>query len=278
MKTRLRRLFRLGRLALHLALGALVVKLVYPLCKRDTRLALRAYWCRRMLRVLGVELHLDGTIPPGCHLIAANHVSWLDVVAIGAILPCWYVSKAEISAWPLAGWMAAANETLFLRRASARAVYRMNSEIRARLRLQQSVVVFPEGTTTDGAHVLDFYPALFQPAVDLARPVLPLAISYRDHAARPAPAVAYINDDPLWLSLRAVLDAPRTEAHLTLDNVLAPPAYKRRELAMHACDAIRRMRRRHLEAAPLAARAAPVVMQQLDAANLIAPFSSDRYN
>lgn len=245
----LRRAFRLFRLAGHVLVGAAAVKLVYPWVGRDTRVALRARWCRRVLRVLGVELEVLGTIPQGCHLIAANHISWLDVFAIGAVLPCWYVSKDEIREWHLVGWIAAANDTLFLRRASPRAAYRMNAQIRARLESRQSVVVFPEGTTTDGTRVLDFYPALFQPAVDRELPVLPLAISYRDAAARPATAVAYVDDDPLWNSLRAVLDAPCTEARLVLDAALQPPGRSRRELASAACDAIRRAQLRHAAAA-----------------------------
>jgi hypothetical protein len=107
----------------------------------------------------------------------------------------------------LVSWMASANDTLLLRRRSARAAYRMNAEIRARLGERQSVVVFPEGTTTDRTRVLNVYPGLFQPAVDRDLPVLPLAISYRDHGERTATAVAYVDDDSLWKSLCAVLDA-----------------------------------------------------------------------
>src|SRR5512134_2554388 len=214
MNKRLRRVVRLSRLIAHMTLGAALVGLVYPLARRATRMAVRAWWCRRVLRLLGVELKVLGTVPAGCHLIAANHISWLDVFAIAAVVPCWFVSKDDTRSWPFLGWMAVANETLFLRRGSARAAYRMSVEVRARLDAQQPVVIFPEGTTTDGTGVLDFYPALFQPAVDCARAVLPLAIRYRDVVAQPATAVAYINDDPLWTSLAAVLDAPRTEAHL----------------------------------------------------------------
>jgi 1-acyl-sn-glycerol-3-phosphate acyltransferase len=244
MRRAWRRGFRLGRLAIHLAAGAALVKVVYPIARHELRLAIRAWWCRKALRVLGVQLHIVGNVPRDCHLIAANHISWLDIFVIGAVLPCWFVAKAETRSWPFAGWMAQANRTLFLRRASARAAYRMNAEIRARLGSRQSVVIFPEGTTTEGTGVLDFYPALFQPAIDTGRPVLPLAICYRDDTARTATAVAYVDDDPLWKSLCAVLDAPRTQARLVLDRALARPGAKRRELAATACRAIRQTRLR----------------------------------
>ena len=238
MSAVLRRFTRLCRLAIHFALGVAQIKLLYWFIDREARMAVRARWCSQMLCLLGVELRVSGTPPSGCHLIAANHISWLDALAIGALFPCWLISKTEVRAWPVIGWLAAKNETLFLRRGSRRAAYRMNAEIRARLSSRQSVVIFPEGTTTDGSQVLPFYPALFQPAVDEARPILPLAICYRDDAAKRATAVAYIDNDPLWKSLRAVLDAPRIEAHLLLADVLDPAGRTRRELAALAQSAI----------------------------------------
>jgi 1-acyl-sn-glycerol-3-phosphate acyltransferase len=257
-----RRAFRLLRLAGHVLLGTAAVMFVYPWASHDTRLALRMRWCRRVLRVLGVELRVVGVVPPGCHLIASNHVSWLDVFTIGAVFPCWFVAKDETRDWPFLGWMAAANNTLFLRRRSARAAYRMNAQIRARLEARQPVVVFPEGTTTDGSCVLNFYPALFQPAVDRELPVLPIAICYRDAASQAATAVAYIDDDPLWKSLCAVLDAPRTEARLVVGGSLSVADRRRRDLAGAACEAIRRAHR-HQDAGahsdePRPVRGAPV--------------------
>jgi 1-acyl-sn-glycerol-3-phosphate acyltransferase len=262
MKVGLRRAFRLARLAVHVAAGAALVTIFFFRCSRATRVAVRKRWCRQALDMLGVRLRLVGAVPADCHLFAANHISWLDVIAIGAVLPCWYVSKDEIRAWPFFGWMAAANDTLFLRRQSARAVYRMNAEIRTRLEQRQSVVVFPEGTTTDGTRVLPFYPALFQPAIDTAMPVLPLAISYFDATSAPDTAVAYIDDDPVWTSLRAVLDAPRTEVRLVLDHALAGEKRNRRELASRSCAAIRRLQSRQAEpreiAQPRPAHALPL--------------------
>jgi len=240
----LRRSLKLARVAAHFALGFLLVELLYPMLGRDARMALRARWCRQLLTLLGVRLHVSGPLPLGCHLIAANHVSWLDVLAIGAMFPCWFVSKSEIRAWPLAGPLAAANETLFLKRRSPRAAYRMNAEIRVRLGSRQSVVVFPEGTTTEGTRVLPFYPALFQPAVDGGHRVLPMAVCYRDRAGRRLTAAAFIDDEPLWKSLCAVLDAPGIEAHLVLDDALAAAGRSRRELAARACGAVARLNRR----------------------------------
>jgi 1-acyl-sn-glycerol-3-phosphate acyltransferase len=256
--TGLRRALRLSRVAVHLALGLLLVELLYPLLRRNAKMAIRASWCQHMLSLLGVRLRVSGPLPFGCHLIASNHVSWLDVLAIGAMFPSWFVSKAQIRAWPLAGGIAAANETLFLRRRSARAAYRMNAEIRARLGSGQSVVVFPEGTTTDGSRVLPFYPALFQPAVDGGHRVLPMAVCYRDPAGNRVAGAAYIDDEPLWKSLRVVLDAPGIEAHLLLDDALTA-AGSRRELAARACSAVTRLHRQQVFEAESDERVSPLL-------------------
>jgi 1-acyl-sn-glycerol-3-phosphate acyltransferase len=247
MVTGLRRAFRLSRVAVHLALGMLLVELLYPFLRRETQTVIRARWCRVMLSLLGIRLRVSGPVTFGCHLIASNHVSWLDVFAIGAIFPSWFVSKSEIRAWPVFGLLAAANGTLFLRRRSPRAAYRMNAEIRARLGVGQSVVIFPEGTTTDGSLVLPFYPALFQPAVDGGHRVLPMAVCYRDASGNRVAGAAYIDEDPLWTSLRAVLDAQGIEAHLLLDEAVA--GCSRKELAASACDAVARLHRQGLSGA-----------------------------
>ena len=249
MEKGLRRALRLSRVAVHLALGVALVELLYPLVRRDTRMAIRARWCRRLLSLLGVRLRISGPVPFGCHLIASNHVSWLDVLAIGAMFPSWFVSKTETRAWPVVGWLAAANDTLFLKRRSARAAYRMNAEIRARLGSGQSVVIFPEGTTTDGSRVLPFYPALFQPAVDGGHRILPMAVCYRDSEGNRVAGAAYIDDEPLWKSLRAVVEAPGIEGHLLLDDALAAADRSRRELAARACGAVARLQRQGLAGA-----------------------------
>ena len=250
MTSTLRRAIRLTRLGLHLALGVAIVQLAYPLLGARRRATLRRRWCRGVLAALGVRLQLVGAAPAHPVLIAANHLSWLDIFAIGAALPCTFVSKEDARAWPIVGWLALHNGTLFLRRNSARAVHRVKGEVAARLAQSETVVVFPEGTTSEGASVLPFSPALFQAALDAASRVLPLAVQYYDHEARRTSEAAYVGDDPLWKSLRAVLDAPSIHVHLFFGDCLQGKT--RRELARLAHHAVLRLHspvpqpRRHL--------------------------------
>ncbi|MCK2094988.1 lysophospholipid acyltransferase family protein [Thauera aromatica] len=184
------RAWRYLRLGLHLLYGVATVALVYPFTRRDTHRALRRRWSRALLRILGIDLEAEGErITPGC-LLVANHISWVDIFAINALAPAAFVSKAEVRAWPLIGWLAAKNDTLFLRRGSRGHARIVNAETAARLEAGGNVAIFPEGTTTDGTEVLHFHAALLQPAIACGRPVQPLALRYlntdRGHNRAPA--------------------------------------------------------------------------------------------
>jgi 1-acyl-sn-glycerol-3-phosphate acyltransferase len=114
---------------------------------------------------------------PGA-LLVANHISWIDIYVINSALPAAFVAKEEVRHWPLIGWLAARNDTVFLRRGSRGHARIINQEIAEILDQEKYVAVFPEGTTTDGTHLLHFHAALIQPALAASRPVLPVAISY----------------------------------------------------------------------------------------------------
>lgn len=130
-------------------------------------------WSRRLLDVLGIRLEAEAIqLSPGT-LLVANHISWLDVLALNALMPAghgaMFIAKAELRNWPLIGWLLERNGTLFLRRGFSRQLIEVNSRIAAYLTEGKIVAVFPEGTTSAGAGVLPFRPALFEPAVRGAR-------------------------------------------------------------------------------------------------------------
>ncbi|MEQ7874675.1 lysophospholipid acyltransferase family protein [Sphingomonas sp. ASV193] len=160
----------------------------------------RSRWPTRFLRragrVMGLRVDTDGA-PLGRHqLVVANHTSWLDILILGG-LGCAFVSKAEIRSTPLVGWLADQNATLYVERAERRDAKGQIARVRAALDRPQALAIFPEGTTTDGRHLLPFNPTLLSavapPApADVVRPV---AIDYgaaRDeiawHGAEPGMA------------------------------------------------------------------------------------------
>lgn len=136
-------------------------------------------WQRQTLRLFGIRLKVSGQLPDAGCLVVANHISWLDIVVLHAVRPMWLVAKAEIRRWPLVGWLAHTGGTLFIQRgrpASRKAIAR---RMAALLRRGETVGVFPEGGIRPEPGPGRFYHPLFQPAVRVAAPVVPVAIRYQ---------------------------------------------------------------------------------------------------
>jgi 1-acyl-sn-glycerol-3-phosphate acyltransferase len=120
--------------------------------------------CMSVLRALDVECKREGN-PPTSGLLVANHLSYLDIVALAAQAPCSFVSKIEVQHWPIFGMLAKAGGTIFLNRRSRTSAARAASAISQRLASSVCVALFPEGTSTDGSTVRHFHPWLFEPAI-----------------------------------------------------------------------------------------------------------------
>jgi 1-acyl-sn-glycerol-3-phosphate acyltransferase len=227
------RTLRLIGVALHLAWGYAACALLYPVIRPPARRALCRAWARGVLGILGVRLDaapLD--IPPGS-LVVANHVSWLDALAVHALLPASVVAKADTRDWPLLGTMLARNGTIFVERRPTRRLLAVIADIRARLARGERVVVFPEGTTTDGGTLLAFHSALFAPAAAPGFAVHTLALAYRDKAGQPTRVAAYIDRMSLWQSLRAIAAFSGLRLRVTPGEPVRP-SDRRRELAARA--------------------------------------------
>ena len=235
---RLIRALRLVRLALHLLWGLVLVGVIFPLCRPEKRGRHKQGWSRQALSILAIELdaQLAGTTPGS--LYVANHISWMDILALNAACPVAFVSKAEVRQWPLVGWLAAKGDTVFLRRGSRGHARVVNGEIDARLTQGQDVAVFPEGTTTDGTHLLHFHAALLQPAIESGRPIQPVALSYHATGGARSLAPAYAGETRFLDCLRAVLACRRLSVRVVALPALAAHSATRRELATAARTAI----------------------------------------
>jgi 1-acyl-sn-glycerol-3-phosphate acyltransferase len=212
---------------LHVLAGLAIVLIVFPLAGLPTRNRINRAWSRALVAICGARLVVDGEpIPPHIRstgleawslgrLVLANHVSWIDVFAISAAMPCRFVAKAEIGRWPLLGALVTRSGTLYIERGRRHAVASTNHRVRDHLKAGESIVVFPEGTTTDGATLLPFHSNLLAPAVEIGAPVWPLAIRYTD-GGRPTDAAAFIGDMGLLTSLARILVARDLAIRITV--------------------------------------------------------------
>ena len=230
----LRRAYRLTRLGLHLLLAIFIAGVLIPPANRAGRDRLISFWSGRLLKVLGVRMQA-GRPPslPGGALLVCNHVSWLDIYLLYAARRVHFVSKSEVRAWPVFGWLAHQGGTLFLERGRRADTVRINHAMRELMQQGAWVAVFPEGTTSDGRGLKRFLSSLLQPAVELGCPIVPAALRYRTRAGEYSAVPVYINDISMWQSVKRIISEPDLVAELTFGEPFAPDAH-RRELAVHA--------------------------------------------
>lgn len=231
LRAGLRMSWRIARLAVHLADGCTRVAVLYPLVTERTQRKMRTHWSRKLLRVLGVQMQADGPLPRPGQLLVSNHISWIDVFVINAISPQSFVCKDEIRSWPVLGWLVARNDTVFIRRASRNSAAEVRNRLVAALSCGRSVMVFPEGTTTDGRSVLPFRAAMFQAAIDAGRAVKPLRLRYLDAHGEPSDATTYIGDTTFWQSVCRIARAPGTLARVELLPAISTHGHSRQHLA-----------------------------------------------
>lgn len=117
--------------------------------------------CRLALRILGVPLQVSGQPMRRQGAMVANHASWLDIFVLNAAAQVYFVSKAEVAAWPLIGWLAHATGTVFIRR-DRREAAQQKHLFETRLRAGHRLLFFPEGTSSDSLQVLPFKSTLFE--------------------------------------------------------------------------------------------------------------------
>lgn len=223
---------RLIHLLLHVVSG-LLQSIVYPYFPLHIQRRMMQNWATGLLSTLNIRLHCHGK-PPTLEmprvLLAANHVSWLDVCVLMAACPTRFVAKAEISKWPVLGLLSRNAGTLFIERARRSDTLRMNQHISEVLEKGERVTVFPEGTIADGTHLNHFHASLLQSAITADALLYPVAIRYRNTAGDICREAAYI-EPSLLLSLQQILSQTRIDAELTFNEPAQCGMKNRRELA-----------------------------------------------
>jgi len=235
--------WRIMRAGVHLLRGAVVLCCVFPLISAERRRDRIRLWSRQLLALLAVRLHVHGALPPrsGAPLIIlANHVSWLDIYLIDAILPVRFVAKSEVRRWPLIGWMAERVGTLFIRRAWRADTLRINGLVANAMRQGDPFAIFPEATTTDGTTVLKFHSSLLQPALVAGAAIHPVALRYARPDGSPCLEAAYDGDKSVWDTLRLMATQRVIHAHVTFLAPMTAAGRHRRDLAVAAREAITR--------------------------------------
>jgi lyso-ornithine lipid O-acyltransferase len=190
----------------------------------------RARWvqrtCIRVLRSMEIRCEIKGSIPTD-GLVVSNHLSYLDIVVLSAAMPCFFVAKAEVDAWPYFGRAARVGGTIFIDRSSLASAKRVAEIIAERLRLHVPVLFFPEGTSTDGT-MLRFHSRLFEPAIEAGIPVTAASIRYLIDDGTPERELCWFGDDAFAPHMLKTL---RTAGILAKLQFGKPRVYSHRRIA-----------------------------------------------
>ncbi|MCR8914902.1 1-acyl-sn-glycerol-3-phosphate acyltransferase [Marinobacter panjinensis] len=170
-------------------------------------------------RCLGFRVSAQGAFSPRPVLYVSNHISWSDIPVLGGMVPLRFLSKAEVGRWPVIGWLAAQAGTLFIQRGSGMAG-QTRREIADTLIRGQSVLVFPEGTTTAGMTVLPFHSRLLHAAADAGVDIQPVSIGYL-RSGRPDHLAPFIGDDEFQHHLVRMLRQPAVEVGVIAHPVVS---------------------------------------------------------
>lgn len=249
----LRLFFKLAALApaflVGLPLQALLNRLGHPFARR-----LPVLFHRYVCHVLGIRRTLmDGPPPAAPMLIVSNHVSWLDIIVLGAVMPVTFIAKSEVAGWPFVKTLARLQRTVFVDRQNRRATGMVADTIARRLAEGEAVVLFAEGTTSDGNRVLPLRPPLLAAAApaqtDAEHPVIiqPVALRYTRLGGLPItrrerPSLAWYGDMDLFPHLAGVIGGAPIDVSIGFATpIRMVSAAERKNLALRAEADIRRL-------------------------------------
>jgi 1-acyl-sn-glycerol-3-phosphate acyltransferase len=203
-------------LAYAWALAATLLLRPWPRWKVRQQGRAYRFWCRTLCARLRRARAVRGQAPRPPFFLVANHLSYADILVLGVELPCIFVAKAEIDAWPLFGALCRSVNTIFIDRKAKRALPRILAEIDVALAAGQGVVIFPEGTSSAGHDVSPFRSPLLDLPARLGHAVHWAALSYRvPPGETPAHlSVGWWGDMPLAPHLREFLALSWIEARV----------------------------------------------------------------
>lgn len=235
----MRRWLRITRLVLHIVRGMFIAACFFPFQRAERRKHEIQHWSAQLLAILAVRLHVHGAPHDARPLmVVANHVSWLDIASINAVLPVRFVAKSEIRQWPCVGWLSERAGTLFIRRARRRDTAVINGHATGALLAGDVVAVFPEGAASNGVTVHKFHSSLLEPAIAVDAAVQPIAIRYERSDGSLCSEAVYADDRWTWDVLLAMTTQRAIEAHVWFLEPILHAQRHRRELASEAREAI----------------------------------------
>ncbi len=240
----IRKFYRTILLAILLIIG-IVLTVVFLRNTRHTSgiaNAVVSTWLGTVARSLGVRTKTYGSALPEKTLFVSNHISWLDILILGNIIPVHFLSKDEVKSVPVIGWLATRAGTLYIKRGCKDSASDASSEITAALNQQHNSIIFAEGTTTDG-HIKKFHSRMMQSAIDAHAMVQPVAIFYPirnpgTNKIEVNPVTLFLGNTSIGESFNLITRAPSIDVEVHFLKPIHSKNKTRDEIAQHAYDEV----------------------------------------
>ena len=225
---------RMAAVGIMILVILFILLVLFPLVGRKGRGRCVRRVCRVLMRVLGVRMTVRGVNGEGPgYMVCANHVSFIDIFILDAVLPCRFVAKKEIASWPVFGFIARGTGTLFIDRSRKRAVLEIADAMAGAINEGTNVLFFPEGTTGNGLELLPFHPNLFEAAVRSGAQILPVTLRYTLDG-KPSGLVSYAGDVALFTVLKRILFTPGLGVEVTVLDPVSVDGKTRQALCLEA--------------------------------------------
>ena len=229
---------------IFLSISGLVLMAIYGRRKKSKAINqkqkdIRQWWLKNVVTIVGLKLSIKGdTKHNQPALWVANHISWLDIPVIGSEGSA-FLSKAEVRKWPVIGWLGEKGGTVFIKRGGKNASQIASQQIAKTIRGGDNILIFPEGTTSNGTEMKRFHARIFAPAIDYHLPVQPISIRYLDAEGNTHSKIAW-GDESFLSNVTGILGCKTIHAELTfLPIIIGGQFSERRRIAEHAEKGIR---------------------------------------
>jgi len=211
----------------------------FDVCANDEQAEKIRLWFEKILIIVGIKTKIIGKIKKGNYLIISNHSSWLDIIILGSIFKTTFLSKIEVSKWPIIGRITTAVDMLFIDRGSKNAASLAVDGISKFILHHRNVTIFPEGTSSGGKKLLKFKPRLFASIIDTNSPVQCVIIKYPYKNKNIHPSVPFTRKDSLFLNILKVLFQNNITAEVTICDLIDVAGKDRRSIANECYDIVK---------------------------------------